>query len=56
MDRCRASPGNTSRFSFARSSILPVYARRWDRHMEDVAANLDILADAQAIADVASFP
>jgi cytochrome c553 len=31
------------------------YARRWDRHMEDVAANLGILADAQAIADVASF-
>jgi cytochrome c553 len=31
------------------------YARRWDRQMESVAADLHILADAQDIADVASF-
>ena len=39
----------------ARQIIDFRYARRWDRQMEGVAADLHILADAQDIADVASY-
>jgi cytochrome c553 len=39
----------------ARQLIDFRYSRRWDRHMEGVAANLHVLADARDIADVAAF-